>query len=196
MADRYTYVPLIGLYIIVAWGMADLLGRWRFDFAHHQRYRNTVLAIAAGFVFTACLMTARGQVRYWENEIALWQHTLQVTANNYVAHTTLGIALWEQGKATEAITHYSEAIRIRPDYAVAHNDLGIALANQGKVDEAVREFLEALRIKPGDADFHFNAATLLAQQGKSAEAARHFEAVLKLQPGNQEARRMLNDLTN
>ena len=123
MADRYSYIPLIGLFVIVAWGIPDLLARWP--------YRSTALPMAAVFVILACMIAARGQVLYWRNSIALWERTLEVTDENPVAHNNLAAALLVQGRTGQAIAHFSEALRIRPDYAEAHRNMGLLWKTKG-----------------------------------------------------------------
>src|SRR5262249_53219609 len=105
-ADRYTYIPFIGLFVMAAWGIPTLLSRWA--------PQKSVLAAIALVVIATCAVIARGQVRYWQNDITLWEHTLDVTKNNDLAHANLAIALWEQGKVKESIVHYTEALRIKP----------------------------------------------------------------------------------
>src|SRR5262249_11763935 len=140
MADRYTYIPLIGLFLMVAWWIPELLDRWP--------YRRIVLPVAAGVVLLACTITARSQVRYWKNNLALLGHPLEVTNDNYLAHYNLGVVLIKQGRVKEAIDHYSEAVAIMPSYADAHYNLGIALNRQGRAEEAIVHYSDAIRIQP------------------------------------------------
>ena len=178
-ADRYTYVALIGLFIVFAWGTTDLLARWR--------YRAVALSAAAVVVILACAITARAQVRYWDNAISLWEHTLQVTERNPLAHNDLGVALVAEGRVTEAIPHYYEALRFNPTYAEAQYNLGNALARLGKGPEAIPHYLEALRIRPAYAQVHNNLGTTLLTQGKLNEAIPHYEEALRIQPDYTEA---------
>ena len=209
MADRYTYVPLIGLFIIIVWGVYDLLGQWTL--------RRIVLPVTGALVLASCAIIARAQVQYWKNSSALWTRALDVTDDNYVAHNNLGLALAGQGKIDEAIEHYNEALRLRPNYATArtnlgaalakqgksadaisnytqvlktkpdlpeaHVDLGAALASQGKVDDAIAQYNEALRLRPDYAEAHANLGLVLASQGKVDEAISHYTQALRLKPG-------------
>ena len=179
MADRYTYVPLIGLFLMVAWGIPDLLAPWP--------YRRIVLPTAAGIVICACAVAARSQVRHWESDTSLWARTLEVTTGNYVAHNNLGTALAGQGKIGEAMAHYAEALRFKPDYADAHNNLGTALAGQGKVGEAMAHYAEALRLNPANANAHYNMGVALDQQGRIGEATAHYAEALRLKPDYADA---------
>ncbi len=174
MADRYTYVPLIGLFIIIAWGVPDILARWR--------YRVIVLTISTGIVLAAFMICTWLQVRYWKNNITLFKHTINVTANNYVGHYNLGNALERQGSLKEAISHYSEALKVKPKYAMAHSNLGLVLVQQGRLDDAIRHFLEALRIRPEDEKIHNNLGISLMRQGNVKEATRHFLEALRIKP--------------
>ena len=173
-ADRYTYVPLIGLFIMVAWGVPDLAGRW-------GRAR-TVLALLAATSLSALTGCTWIQVGYWKDSLSLFTHTIQVTTNNYVALNNLGIGLRQLGRLDEAVTQYHEALRIKPDYGLAHNNLGNALADQGKLEEAISHYTEALRIKPDDAGAYNNWGTALVEQGRFEEAIDRFLRALQIKP--------------
>ena len=137
MADRYTYVPFIGLFIVLVWGMADLAARW-----HAPRF---LLPVGAGVVLSALMICTWVQVRYWRDSITLYEHSLEVTRSNSLIHNNLGMALAAQGKMDQAEAHYAEALRLNPDNARAHNNLGMALAAQGKMDQAEAHYAEADR---------------------------------------------------
>jgi Tfp pilus assembly protein PilF len=183
IADRYTYVPLIGLFIIAAWGIPDLLAA--------RPLRTSVLAALAGLVVAACAVTARAQVLHWRDSVALWQHTIAVTGDNYRAHGNLGHALASEGRLDEAVHHYSEALRIRPTYAEVQNNLGLALTAQGKIDEAISHYSEAVRLLPDYFEAHSNLGAALAGRGRYAEAIDHFAIALRLQPDHDRARQNL-----
>jgi hypothetical protein len=117
MADRYTYIPLIGLFLIVAWGAPELVARW-------PQARRALPAVAA-CILLLCGALARAQVRYWSDGNTLWRHALVVTENNYIAHNNLGATLIQQGRAEDALPHLVEAVRLRPSFALARNNLGI-----------------------------------------------------------------------
>jgi tetratricopeptide (TPR) repeat protein len=173
-ADRYTYVPLIGLYIIIAWGLADL--------GEKSRGRRTLLTVSVTSLLMVLALCSWQQTRLWRNSISLFEHTLKVTTNNYVAHYTLGNALALQGNLAGAIAQYKKALRIRPNYAEAHNNLGNALALQGNLAGAVRHYQESLRIIPLQGKTHRNLGVALDRQGKHEEAMRHYKEALRINP--------------
>jgi protein O-mannosyl-transferase len=143
-ADRYTYVPLIGVFIMVAWGLAALVGR-------RPRLRMVVSAAAIGAI-VGCAVTARVQAGYWTDSVALWTRATMITlhVDEFEAHMSLGTALGNQGRVDEAREHFAEAARLRPESDAAHCSLGIALARSGRLTDAVRELNEALRLNPGN----------------------------------------------
>jgi tetratricopeptide (TPR) repeat protein len=179
MADRYTYVPLIGLYLIIAWGLADLAKK-------SHRIRTLLTVSATSFLMVLALCTYQ-QAKLWRNSIDLFEHTLRVTTNNYVAHYTLGNALAQEGNLAGAITHYEEALRIKPNYAEAHNNLGNALAMHGNLAEAVRHYKESLRITPSQGKTHRNLGVVLDRQGKHEEAIRHYREALRINPRDSQS---------
>jgi len=174
MADRWAYVPLIGLFIMIAWGVCDLVARWS--------RKKTVLASLSLAILLVLMILSWTQVRYWKNSIALFEHALNVTMNNVPAHNNLGKSLAKRGEIAEAIIHFSEALRIKPRYAKAHYNLGLAFANQDRTTEAIIHFSEALRIKPGLAEAHHNLGVALMRKGKIVDAIAHFREALIIRP--------------
>jgi tetratricopeptide (TPR) repeat protein len=183
LADRFTYVPLVGLLLVVAWGVPDLLRGWP--------PRRLVLSIGAALVVAACVVVARAQVAHWRNEATVWAHALDVTAGNDLAHNNLGMTLMMEGRAEEARAHFAEAVRIRPDNAVAHVNLGWALATQGHPDAALAEYEEALRIDPEQPDAHFNLGLAVEKLGRGEEAIFHLEEAVRLRPDRAQSHRVL-----
>jgi tetratricopeptide (TPR) repeat protein len=173
-ADRYTYLPQIGLYIMMTWSVADLCGGWS--------YRRIVLGSAGTAVLAGLLALARVQTSYWQNSITLWTHTLACTSENYLANYNLGVALGTQAKFDEAIPRYEQALKIRPDYAEAHLNLANALTDQGKSDAAIQHYERALQLKPDSATAHNDLGTALDDQGKFDEAIQHYVRALELKP--------------
>lgn len=174
MADRYTYVPLIGLFIAVSWGVPELVPRWRF--------REPFLAISAAAVLAALAVTTSFQLRHWRSDVALFSHALDVTSGNWLAEMNLGAALDRAGRADEAIPHYREAIRIRPDYAEAHYNLGVDMARKGKIGEAVAHYRRALEIWPDYPYAHNNLGLALERLGNAEEAIVHYRAAVASLP--------------
>jgi tetratricopeptide (TPR) repeat protein len=212
-ADRYTYLPLIGIFIMMSWGAADLTAKWR--------YRNTGLGITASIILVVLLICTRMQLRYWQNSITLFGHALEVTENNPTMQNNYGNALFEKGQLEESVTHFNEALRLRPedfearynlglaflrlgkiDEAIAcfteslktsdkpykvHSDLGLAYAQKGKLDLAIGNFNEALRLKPDYVKAINNLGSALKKQGKIDEAIKQWERTLQLRPDYAEA---------
>jgi len=154
VADRFTYVPQIGLYLAVAWAIRDLTVSWR----HRRQALGTVVTM----VITALMVCAWKQTSYWRNSESLWTHTLACTSDNFIGCYNLGTALLQKGDVDEAIAQYQQALQIKPDFAEAHSNLGNALFQKGKVDEAIAHCQRALQIKPDSPDVLNNLAWLLA----------------------------------
>jgi tetratricopeptide (TPR) repeat protein len=174
MADRYTYIPLIGLFIIIAWFIPDLVAL--------RSHRKVLLATFVMLYLSVLMALTWKQVRYWENSTALFNHTLNVTTDNYLAHMKLGEALAEQNKNAEAIRHYLEALRINPDFVQVHFDLGNVHASLGNFEDAVYYYNEALQKKPDFAKAHNNLGNAMARQGNSEAAVYHYNEALKINP--------------
>ncbi|MGB9454732.1 MAG: tetratricopeptide repeat protein [Bryobacteraceae bacterium] len=185
-ADRYMYVPMVGLAVMVAWGGADLLRRW-------PRLRAAVATAACA----ACASAAWAQVGYWRNSETLFAHALEVTSGNYIAEHNLGTYLTAQaGRLPEAVTHLEQAVRLRPDLAQMHSDLGIALAGTpGRLEDAIAQFRTAMRLRPDSEVPHINLANALAQGGRLKEAAGEYEAALRIQPDAAGVRDRLSRVT-
>ncbi|MEY2481408.1 MAG: protein O-mannosyl-transferase [Verrucomicrobiota bacterium] len=149
-ADRFTYLPQIGLYVVIAWSATHFTKR----FAKQRE----ILALAGIVVLTALALTARAQTTYWRDSETLWEHTIVVTKDNSFAHASLADLLLRRGRWDEAISHSKEALKVQPRDADAHNNLGLTLLQKGDETGAAAEFKESLAIDPG----HMNAAPNLA----------------------------------
>jgi tetratricopeptide (TPR) repeat protein len=176
MADRFTYVPLVGLFIIVAWGGADLPQR-------QPRLQPAAAVVALGVVL-ACAVVARGQVQYWRNSETLWRRALAVTTGNHRAHAGLAEALARQDKTDEAIAEYRQALRIVADQAEWRNNLGLLYARQDKVIEAMGQFAIATRVRPGFVDAHNNLGAMHARAGQWSAAIAAYAEAIRLAPDN------------
>jgi tetratricopeptide (TPR) repeat protein len=178
-ADRYTYLPQIGLYLLLTWGAAELCAGWR-----HRRW---MLGGLATVILVALIFCVRAQSSYWRNGELLWTHTLACTSDNYVAHYSLGDALMQKGSVGEALTHFQTALQINPDYAEAHNYLGNILLQNGRVDEAIAHYQKALQIKPDYAYACYDLGNALLKKGRAAEAIAHYQKALQINPDYAEA---------
>jgi tetratricopeptide (TPR) repeat protein len=178
MADRYTYFPLIGLFLMVVWAVADAAAAWHVPPA---------VAAAHGLVIVAaCAAASVVQIGYWQDSQTLWEHTLEATRNNYLAHYNLGVTLKRQGNTAEAIRHYQRALELHPGYADAHNNLGVALAQTGEPALAAEQFRAALRLNPRKAGTYLNLGNVLSGDGstkdKLEEALDCYRRAAALQP--------------
>jgi len=172
-ADRYTYLPAIGLLIMLVWSAGGLVARSRL--ARIAAGAALVPVLAVSSVFTA------RQVSYWKDTSTLFGHALAVTRDNPVAHQNLGDVLLQRGEVLPAIRHYEETLRLAPGFADAHNKLGSALGSLGRLDDAIEQFREAIRLGD-DAQFRHNLGFAFAKQGRTDDAIREFEAALHLDP--------------
>ncbi|HZQ47689.1 MAG TPA: tetratricopeptide repeat protein [Verrucomicrobiae bacterium] len=183
MADRYTYVPAIGVFMMVAWGVPEVLGRFA-----QPRW---LLGTAGGIALSGCFVITSLQLDHWKDSEALFRRAVEVTKNNYLACNNLGFFLSNHGKVDEAMAYYQKSLEINPNYEDAQNNLGHALAQKGRLDEAILHYEMALKIKPGLAEAHNNLGNALGDQGKLDEAIGHYLAALQIDPENENA---LNNL--
>jgi tetratricopeptide (TPR) repeat protein len=183
MADRFTYIPLTGLFLVIAWSAHEL--------AMNRMIGRIIFRATTGIVLTILAISTSLQLRHWKNSLTVFEHALQVSSENVVAHNNLGAALLELGNLDDAVVHYREAVRIRPHYPDVHNNLGIALQRRGRVEEAVVHFTEAIRLRPQYADAHSNLGAALAEQGKIEDAIVRYTEALRLNSGHIVARNNL-----
>jgi tetratricopeptide (TPR) repeat protein len=184
-ADRYTYLPQLGLYLALTWLAAD----W----STHWRHRRALLGAGSGILLAALMFGAHAQTRYWRNSESLWTHALACTPDNVIAHTDLGEALLQQGRVDEAMTQFQQALQINPNYAEAHNNLGNVLLRKGRVDEALAQYQTALQIKSDYADAHYNLGDALLQKGRVDEAITQYQATLQIKSDELEAHNNLGE---
>ena len=175
MADRWTYISLIGLFVILAWGGWETLNLLRIP--------QFVQALAASTVLALCAGLTSVQLRYWHDSIALFQHAANVTVNNGVAEANLGFALAEQGRYDKAIPHYKTALQSQPR-AIIWNNLGKSLVVTGKLEEGINAFQNALKLNPSFGSAHQNLALALARSGRQQESLIHFGDAVRLEPEN------------
>jgi tetratricopeptide (TPR) repeat protein len=174
MADRYSYLPSLGVLILSVWGAYELARGWH--------YPVIALSVAGSTATILCMALTRQQLGHWKDSESLFRHALEVTENNWLAHKTLGDALDEKGQIDEAIRQYQKAIRLKPDYAEVHNNLGDTLLKKGQTDKAIRQYQEALRLKPDFAGAHYNLGIALGEKGQIDEAIRQFQEAIRLKP--------------
>jgi protein O-mannosyl-transferase len=182
MADRYTYIPLIGVFVMIVWGIVDLLDR--------QRYGKTVLRTAI-LVFPLFIGVSWVQVGLWKNNETLFRHTLDVTRNNYLIHYNLGITLYEQGDVDGAMREYQESLQIKPDLAEAHNNLGTILLLKGYPDEAIRHYKESLRVNSHQTDTYNDLGAAYFRKGNIHMAIECFQMAIREKSDNASAMKNL-----
>jgi tetratricopeptide (TPR) repeat protein len=180
-ADHYTYLPQIGLYILLTWMVVELAAGWR--------NRRWLLGSGAMIILGVLIACARTQTTYWRNSETLWTHALACTTDNIIAHNNLGDAFFRQGRMDEAVSQYQQTLAIKPDNAEANYDLGIVYFQQGRLDEALAQFQKTLAIKPSYTDEHYNYADIynnlgnvFLRQGRMDEAVAQFQMALAINP--------------
>ncbi len=174
MADRYTYLPLIGIFIILVFGADKITSGWRF--------RRIVLLSVTVVMLSLCALTTWRQLSYWQNSTTLYEHTLAVTRDNYTIHNNIGFALDSEGKLDEALLHYNETIRIAPWYSKAHLNRGVTLRKKGLLDEAMVSVREAIKLNPDFAAAYIELGLSLLLKRLPDEAINNFQVALKLDP--------------
>jgi len=185
MADRFAYIPFIGLYIIIGFGCFE---------AFSGRLDSRICCLLAASMIIILAARTWQQVAYWENSVTLFKHAIEVDEGNYIAHNNIGKSLRDIGQLDEAAKHYKMALNIYPKYVSAHVNLGAALALQGKTEAAVKHLTEALRINPYQADAHYVLGNILAEKKDLLNVAiQHYEKAIDINPDYLEAH---NNLAN
>jgi Tfp pilus assembly protein PilF len=179
MADRYTYIPLIGLFIVIAWGIPDLLKGSPF-----YRY---FIPVAAGTTILLLVILTYNQTGVWKNSGVLFEHAIAVTKGNHVAHNNLGTYLMRHKRFDEAANHFAKVVQIKPDDEKYLNNLGLALFRQNRYAEAMTYYLRAIAINPRFDGSYSNAADVCLFSGRENEALEYYKKALHLRPGNASA---------
>ena len=186
LADRYFYVPGIGLLIMLVWGAAAFLQRW----PRPAQAGAAICGVVAGLLFAV----THWQLGFWRDTETLFSRAIVVTKNNYLAHDILGVALEKRGLLDQAIVQFNKSLRERPNYAEAHNSLGLTLEKAGQPEQAISHYREAIALRPEFTDPHFNLAVALGTAGRVEESAAEYEIVLKLDPSAADAHNNLGFL--
>ena len=173
-ADRYTYLPQIGIALAVVWSGNALFSS--------SPLRRRLLIAFASIVIAALGLIAFRQTAYWRNSETLWQHTLSCTSNNFLAHDDCGSALLEEGRTDEAISEFEAALAINPNSAETHNNLSAAFMRNRRIDDAIAHYMKAIEIKPDYAEAHSNLGVALMQKKRFDEAVDHFRKALASDP--------------
>ncbi|MGA2680108.1 MAG: tetratricopeptide repeat protein [Sedimentisphaerales bacterium] len=179
MADRYTYISYIGLFIMIAWGLPELLSKWP--------QRKIALGLSMVIALIPLGICSHKQISYWNNSFTLLSHALDVTQNNYIAYFGLGVAYANLGCWQDEIEAYKQTIRIQPDYADAHFNLGVAYANLGRWQDAAEAYKQAVRIKPDYAEAHYNLGVAYTNLGRWQDAAEAYKQAIRIRPDYAEA---------
>lgn len=174
MADRYTYIPLTGIFVMAAWGIADSTARWG--------HRAATVSMAAIVLLSLSIVAARTQVEHWRTSRSLFEAALRNTSRNFVAENNLGNALEQEGKTEEAIPHFMRSIETNNHYSIARNNLGVSLLKQGKIAEAAERFQAVLELDAGNADAHYNLGFVEASKGEYGRAVDHYRQALATNP--------------
>jgi tetratricopeptide (TPR) repeat protein len=180
LADRYTYIPLIGVFICIAWGAAEILKK--------RRHGSAALAMLAAVVVLGSAVLSHAQTRLWKNDFTLFGHALAVTKNNAVAHCHLGSKYGERGEYEKAMAHFRQAITAAPALPDGYFGLGYTFELQGKREEALEQYGVALRLKPWDGWIHLHMGVVLSQLGKKEQAMAHYLEAVRLNPDSPEGR--------
>lgn len=186
MADRYTYLPSIGIFILVTWGVSDLL--------NSSARKTTICMLTGGATLIACLALTSLQLRYWQNSLTIFAHTCLVTTDNYAADDCLGKTLYDKGMYPQAGQLYDMAVALEPTYPMAQFDLGMNLLAQGDSNGASNHLATAVQLWPGNPDMQYDFGILLWQQGNLPEAANHFNIALRERPNFPQAREKLEEI--
>jgi len=174
MADRYTYVPLIGISVMIAWGLPQLIGKWR-----SGRY---ILSGILCLIIPLLIWSAWVNAGYWKDNVTLFSHAIDVTRDNYLAHNSLGVALCDRGDFDAGINHYIEALRIYPEHIQALNNLGATLVKEREYGKSIEHFKKAIQLDPYFVNAHYNLGVALYSLGKVDEAIKEYQEVLQLNP--------------
>jgi Tfp pilus assembly protein PilF len=180
MSDHFYYIPSIGVFIAIVFGLRDVAVAWRLG--------RVTIAVACVIVLLITCSLSAIQVRRWRDSVTLFEWTLSVTSNNPLIENQFGVVLNRQGKHAEAISHFAEALRVKPDYFQALANMGWALGLQGKTGEAIEFLKRAIGVRPDSANTHVQLALALVKQKQDDEALQHFYKAVELAPNDADVR--------
>lgn len=184
-ADRYTYIPFIGLFVIIAWGIPALVGRFSSGAACRALVSAAVIAV---LVLTVC---TRIQASYWHDSVSLFEHALASTKDNFVARFNLGVTLGNSGSFEEAVKQFEEALKIDPTSAEAHFDIALLLDKLGRIEEAIPHYKKSIEYEPGNPQAHYNLGVAYDSLQTLEYAIAEYKVTLEIDPGHNEARNNL-----
>ena len=179
LADRWAYIPFIGLYIAIAWGLTDLFAVW-------ESNKKAWFFPAVALLCLSSLLTFR-QAGHWRSSRSLYEHAIAVTAGNFVAHNNLGNVYQTEGQTEAAIREYWKALESNPVYTTAMFNIGVVMQKEGRHEEAVRYLAEVLRLDPGYANAHNTMGLVLNETGRPEEAVLHFSKAINIKPNHEQA---------
>lgn len=179
LADRYTYVPLIGIFIMITWGISDWISK--------KHYGKIGLFIASASILSILMITSRMQVKYWSNSVTLFEHAIHVTGDNSIAQLNLGEALAEEGNIEKAVGHYKTALKLKPNLTAANLNIGVYFRKEGKLDEAVKHFSKALNGNSHSAAALNEIGDTLGKKGDISGAAKYYLEAIRINPGYAKA---------
>jgi len=182
------YVPSIGLFVLIAWGIPALAEA----LIRSVSARESALGLAGSWALAITIGLGYVQAGHWKDSETLFRHTLSVTRDNLYIEYDLGALLYDADRTEEAIPHFEKAIRLRPRYAVAQGKLGTALASLGKPEEAIKHLRQAVKLNPRSPEMHNNLGAVLLSLRRPSEALPEFEAAVKLKPDYEGARANLD----
>ncbi len=183
VADRFVYIPYIGLFVAISWGIVDFFKRSGLD--------TKWLATAGSGIVLVFAALSYNQVRFWENSITLFTHAVEVTRNNFLSHYALGYAYEQRDKPLEAIQHYKTSLRINPEQTDVQYNLAKVLVSQGQPGEAVVHYRTVLKLDPKDFQAHNNLGNIYVRQGKLGQAVDHYKAAIRIRPEYAKAHKNL-----
>jgi tetratricopeptide (TPR) repeat protein len=176
MADRYSYIPSVGILIVLVWGTCQMTRGWH--------YQSIGLGAVGGMLVLICIVLTRHQLGYWKDDVSVWERAIAVTENNYDAHNMLGRAWYAQGRMDDAIREIQEVVRLNPDFAEPYCNLGRAYVAKRREDEAIACYQKALEVRPDYVAAHNSLGSLLLQKGQVGQVMVHCQKALELEPDN------------